>query len=84
MSKVNFQVTYHADTSVQIYIDNTMVGEDTVAETAQDVTTFRSGHIVIGKYLVNNDDNFGQLTVDWLTIWDRVLTQQERNLAHLV
>ena len=43
------------------------------------------GRIVLGRHLVNMDHSAfknGAIAVDWLTIWDRLLTDEERELVH--
>ena len=75
------QVIFKANVGVEIYIDNVLKSGDTLLGSAN-ITPDLSGHIVIGRY-GPTATYFGIVTVDWLTIWDRVLTEEERNLAHL-
>ena len=70
------------NTGAEVYIDNVLRADDTVADSTSNQSPERSGHIELGRFhdqvLV-----WGKVTVDWLTIWDRVLTQEERDLLHL-
>ena len=74
------QAIYRKDVGAELYIDNTLKAQDNVAET-KTITTHRTGHVVLGRY-VDDSVVHGKLTVDWLTIWDRPLTVEERNLVH--
>ena len=77
-----FQMVYTTGVGVQVYIDNTMFVQKN-NPTSNTLTTLRSGHIVIGRYYIDSGTSFfGKLTADWLTIWDRPLTEEERNLVH--
>ena len=73
---------YTVGVDVQFYLDNVMVAQEGGRSTS--TTSIRSGHIFIGRHFVYGDGFFnGKLTVDWLSIWDRPLTEEERNLVHL-
>ena len=74
-------MVYTTGIGVQVYIDNTMFTEDN-EPASNALTTLRSGHILIGRYWINSDSVYGKLTADWLTLWDRPLTEEERNLVH--
>ena len=76
-------MVYTTGVAVQVYMDNTMVVQESDPDSL-DVTSVRNGHIVLGRYRVNSASPgfYGKLTVDWLTIWDRPLTQEERNLVY--
>ena len=80
---MNSQMVYTTGVSVQVYIDNMVVVQKNESE-SKSLTSLRSGHIVLGRYYENTGSPifYGKLTVDWLTIWDRPLTEEERNLVH--
>ena len=51
--------------------------------TKNDSTALTSGRIVLGQHFANMDHNSfsnGALLCDWLAIWDRPLTEKERNV----
>ena len=75
------QVIYKVNRGLELYIDNVLNGEVTDAQDSPS-TTERSGHIVIGRYF-DESNIYGIVAVDWLTIWERALTKEERDLAHL-
>ena len=77
-------MVYTTGVSVQVYIDNDVVVQKNES-VARSLTAFRSGHILIGRQYANDDatsQSHGELTVDWLTIWDQPLSEEERNLVH--
>ena len=75
-------MVYTTGVDVKVYIDSIMVAQNDGRNTS--TTSIRSGHIVIGRHFVYGEGSFpnGRLTVDWTTIWDRPLTEEERNLVH--
>ena len=80
-------MVYTTGVSMQVYINNVVVAQKNVS-VSRPLTAFRSGHILIGRQYANDDvgashQSHGELTVDWLTIWDRPLMEEERNLVHL-
>ena len=74
-------MVYTTGVGVQVYIDNVVKVQGNTP-TSSNVTIVRSGHIVIGRHYVDTDSFVAKVTVDWLTIWDRPLTEEERNLLH--
>ena len=78
------KVTYKKNTSVEIYMNNDLQAESMTPDVGDVVNTI-DGRIVIGRHFVNKHIyNFhnGALTIDWLTIWDRILSEKERDLVH--
>ena len=69
---------------IQVYVDNDLKAETYGSSflNSSNPTTLTSGHIVLGRRLVNDGSHYGRLSVDWLTIWDRPLTEEERSLVH--
>ena len=66
----------------EFYIDNLLTTEE-ITPGSDAVTTEGRGRILLGRYHAESSEyKYGQLTVDWLTIWDRPLTEEERNLVH--
>ena len=81
---IYYQMTYKTDIGVQLCVDNVLLGEHN-GSAAIPVTSLRSGHIVLGRFYANTDrfaPKKRRLTVDHLTIWDRPLTDEERNAVH--
>ena len=73
---------YRKDVGTEVYINNVLKGTDYSGETKTN-TAERSGHIVLGRYYADSTGNLhGKLTVDFLTIWDRPLSEEERNVLH--
>ena len=64
-----------------MYIDSVQKGQKRITDPAS-ITTQRSGHIMLGKSKLATGFRYGKVTVDWLTIWDRPLTDDERNIVH--
>ena len=62
-------------------MDNSLKLQDLNSAQAA-VPTSTSGHVIIGQYFNNKNDTGGRVTVDWLTFWDRPLSEAERNLLH--
>ena len=67
----------------ELYIDNVRKTNEIPGAPDQSVSTENGGHIVLGKY-ADGYGVYGKLTVDWLTIWDRPLTEDERNLVNQI
>ena len=66
----------------EFYIDNVLTTEE-ITPGSDTVTTEGSGHILLGRYHAESTEyKYGRVTVDWMTIWDRPLTVEERNLVH--
>ena len=64
-------------------MDNVLEGQTDQA-TSGAPEAERNGHIVLGRFFTNSSVSYpGRLTVDWMTIWDRPLTEEERDLVHL-
>ena len=76
------QAVYNAnDGDIAIYIDNVLKSGDTDTVAVNSGSELY-GHIDLGR-AVPDATIYGIVTIDWLTIWDRVLTVDERNLVHL-
>ena len=78
-----FQAIYHSKSKMHLYIEN--VKKDIYRFGAQNaqLSTSTTGHIVLGRYYAHGSGNYnGQLTCDSMTIWDRVLSTEERMLVH--
>ena len=79
------QVIFKANDGIQIFVDNVLQeGQEPIFDVNRS-TALTSGHIVLGRYLANVDNvsfESGELSCDWLTIWDRPLTDEERNLVY--
>ena len=76
----NSQAIYTTRDTAEIYINNVL--KSTLSQHGEVTTGYQDGCIVLGRYKTNSDGKLGKLTVDWLTIWDRPLTEEERNLVH--
>ena len=71
-------------TEIQLYVNNDLK-EDTTTVAPEGARTGLDGRIVLGRHLVNTAHpayKNGAIAVDWLTIWDRLLTEEERVLVH--
>ena len=75
------QLIYNFDNSTALYVDGVLQGVDT-QPLMLGYAIVRSEKIFLGKG-TGDDNSYGKLTVDWLTIWDRALTEDERHLVHL-
>ena len=64
-------------------MDNAVIAEDDESQPAAG-SSETNGKIMIGRLLTetNNLQSYGKVTVDHLTIWDRPLSAEERNLIH--
>ena len=66
---------------VDLYLDSNLVGQDHAAKNG---TWGAAGsNIVLGRYFADDHDSgykYGDLTIDYLTIWDEPLGEAERNL----
>ena len=69
---------------MEMYIDNVRADINIYTNTNYGVSTATTGHIVLGYYLAGGTGtyNYAAFTCDSLTIWDRVLTTEERMLIH--
>ena len=69
-------MVYTTGAGMQVYTDN-VVKVQKHTPTSSNPTATRSGHIMIGRRYVDTSTStfYGKVTVDWLTIWDRPLTE---------
>ena len=73
---------YGGQEDPELYIDNVNTPESPIVRTATMGST-RSGHIVLGRHLAHGSGfTNGALTCDSLTIWDRRLSGEEREMLH--
>ena len=76
-------MVYTTNAAVRVYMDNAVIAEDDESQPAAG-SSQTNGKIMIGRLLTDTTDlqSYGQLSVDHLTIWDRPLSEEERNLVH--
>ena len=68
---------------MHLYINNVKKDIYRFPATNVQLSTATTGHILLGRYFAQGSGNHnGQLTCDSLTIWDRVLSTEERMLVH--
>ena len=78
-----FQFVYTVNSGAALSINN---GEYQVSDhVADDVETseMRNGHIVLGLIFTNElgvAQNYGKMTIDYLTIWDEPLTEADLDM----
>ena len=63
-----------------MYLDNVLKGDDHVGI---DITTGGAGegNIILGRYFADNHDSglkYGDFKIDYLTVWDKPLSEVER------
>ena len=79
-------MVYTTNDAVRVYVDNAVIAEHDEPQPAGG-PALTNGKIVIGRLFTTSVDDsrfdgYGKLTVDHLTIWDRPLSEEERNLIH--
>ena len=80
------QAVYTTNVTLVVYIDGVEVGSDAGNGLIFSDRPLRGGRVVIGRLYAHasddSDQSYAYVAVDWLTIWDRPLTEEERNLVH--
>lgn len=74
---------YTVGVGVEMYIDNALVSGNT--DNAGYPGGQQNGHIVLGRHYVDAHDidrRYGKATIDSISIWDKPLSAEERNLVH--
>ena len=77
----HLQAVYTVNRSVDLYLDNNLVGEDHIA--VNETSEIKGSIITLGCYFADDHDSghkYGDFTIDYLTIWDEPLGEAERNL----
>ena len=78
------QLIYTVGTGAELYIDNVLKASVYEAQPRTNNSP-ADGRIVLGRYVVDrvrNVDNYGRAETDYLTIWDKPLSRDERDLLH--
>ena len=60
-----------------LYVDNTSLTDSKMYVTNNDSTRYSSGAVILGKSVVDRNNNYGSLSVDELTFWNRQLSETE-------
>ena len=77
-----FKAIFGRESGLELYVDN-VDREDSKSTESTTTTTTRSGHIFLGRYLAfGNGGANGALTCDYLMVWDRRLSVEERAMLH--
>ena len=78
------QLIYIVDKGVEIYIENVLKASD-YEPGSENTGTHVDGRIVLGRHYVDAPEagqKYGRAEIDYLTIWDKPLSQQKRDLLH--
>ena len=74
-----FQFVYTVNSGADLYINSQLKASSHQPQNIE-TSTLRSGHIVLGVTHSNNvnvGQNYGKITIDYLTIWEKPLSQNE-------